>query len=363
MSTTVGSWLWDAKTDIVVFAGSAAAALLLVALGHATGISAGPSPEWMYFAFVIGIDVAHVWSTVFRTYLDGAELRRRPWVYAGFPMFLWFVGFLLYSRSPLTFWRVLAYLAVFHFIRQQIGWAAIYRAKARLAGWKDKLCDDALLYLATGVPILIWHASPSREFKWFVAGDFVNDPRVRAALLAVVPAAKILYAAGALAFTLRFLFVWRQQGKLEIGRAILVGSTAACWWIGIVATNSDFDFTVTNVTIHGIPYMVLLWKYARARTAEIPRSAVAGVVGGGVLAFVAVVVGLAFLEEFAWDRYVWHDHGWIFGDGPALRATTLSILVPLLALPQATHYALDAFLWRRRDVTPAQSVALGFSRA
>ena len=28
------------------------------------------------------------------------------------------------------------------------------------------------------------------------------------------------------------------------------------------------------------------------------------------------------------------------------RPATLSLVVPLLALPQATHYVLDAFLWR-----------------
>jgi hypothetical protein len=27
----------------------------------------------------------------------------------------------------------------------------------------------------------------------------------------------------------------------------------------------------------------------------------------------------------------------------------LALLVPLLALPQATHYVLDGWIWRRRD--------------
>ena len=35
----------------------------------------------------------------------------------------------LYSRGELVFWRALAYLAVFHFVRQQYGWMALYRAR------------------------------------------------------------------------------------------------------------------------------------------------------------------------------------------------------------------------------------------
>jgi hypothetical protein len=40
----------------------------------------------------------------------------------------------------------------------------------------------------------------------------------------------------------------------------------------------------------------------------------------------------------------------------------LALLVPLLALPQATHYVLDGMLWRRGDTRrlPAQRRALGF---
>jgi hypothetical protein len=123
---------------------------------------------------------------------------------------------------------------------------------------------------------------------------------------------------------------------------------------------------VTNVIVHGVPYMALLWAYARERAIEAPRAPLAKVVSGGIVAFAAVALALAFCEEMLWDRLVWHDRPLFFG-GAALRAPLLgpiarAILVPLLAVPQATHYVLDAVLWRRGDTGAAQARALGFAR-
>jgi hypothetical protein len=72
---------------------------------------------------------------------------------------------------------------------------------------------------------------------------------------------------------------------------------------------------------------------------------------------------LAFVEELFWDRLVWHQKSWLFGHGAPLDEAWLSWLVPLLALPQLTHYVLDGFLWRRGETRrlPAQRTALGLS--
>jgi hypothetical protein len=133
---------------------------------------------------------------------------------------------------------------------------------------------------------------------------------------------------------------------------VVVVTTAATWYVGIVATNDDFTFTVTNVIVHGAPYMALLFMYSRERAKEAPRSLVARIVAGGALAFLGVALALAFAEEMLWDRLVWHDRPGLFGgthEGALLVPLARAIVVPLLAVPQATHYALDAVLWRRRD--------------
>ncbi len=67
--------------------------------------------------------------------------------------------------------------------------------------------------------------------------------------------------------------------------------------------------------------------------------------------FVAVPVLFAYAEEGLWDDLVWFDHPDLFPAFTALPSVDdpdiLVWLTPLLALPQITHYTLDAFIWRR----------------
>ena len=120
-----------------MFLGSAVLALVLLAVGWQFGILNQESPEWTWVSAVLFIDVAHVWSTSFRVYFDKQELRRRFWLYVLVPVFGYALGVALYSEGDLTFWRVLAMIAVFHFIRQQYGWVALYRRKLRETGTVD----------------------------------------------------------------------------------------------------------------------------------------------------------------------------------------------------------------------------------
>lgn len=379
----LGPFLWGFRLDVAAFGGSAAAALSMVALGHLTGASQEPMPAWMFLAIVVAIDVAHVWSTLFRTYFDREEVRSRPVLYVGLPIACYLAGVALHAASPLAFWRALAYLAVFHFVRQQAGWVALYRARERAqrhlrsdptaanspAFDVDRLIDDAAIYSATTVPLFLWHTMPQRNFSWFVSGDFV----VVARLAPWAPLAKAFELGALVLFSVRQMVRHRREGFFPLGKTMVVFTTAIAWWVGIVATDSDFDFTATNVLIHGVPYFVLLWSYAGQRRVEAPSALGSRIVRLGVPAFLALLLVLAFTEEMIWDRLVWHDHAALFGGdvvgsplssisdaGPYRPSLLLALLVPLLALPQSSHYLLDAFLWRRRSARPAQRRALGF---
>jgi hypothetical protein len=129
-------WLWNARRDLLVFGGSAALGLGLVGLGHALGFGGGSLPEWAFLLLVLGVDVAHVYATLFRTYFDGAELRARPLRYLGVPLVAYAFGVLAYAAGPLLFWRALAYLALLHFVRQEIGCDWRVRAPARAASMR-----------------------------------------------------------------------------------------------------------------------------------------------------------------------------------------------------------------------------------
>lgn len=353
------AWIWNRHVDLAVFGGSALVALAFVALGPSLWDD-GALPLWGFFAFVVAIDVAHVWSTLYRTYLDVAELKRRPLLYAGVPLGSLAIGIALHSVSAVWFWRTLAYVAVFHFIRQQAGWVAIYRARANERERVDRVVDDAAVYASTLFPLAYWHAHAPRAFEWFVEGDFVALPSLRAML----PALAALWALALLAYAVR-AWTWFRRGRLNVGKHLVVTTTTVTWLVGIVLTDSDFQFTVANVIVHGAPYFALLYFYLRERAREGAGGALGAVARGGVAAFFGVAVCFAFVEELLWDRVVWHARPSLFGgswqSGPTLSPRVLAIVVPLLALPQATHYVLDAVLWRRKDTSPAQARALGFA--
>ncbi|MCB9576802.1 MAG: hypothetical protein H6717_07235 [Polyangiaceae bacterium] len=356
-----GPWLWSPTVDLALFGGSAVLALGVVAAARALGFSPGPLPEWGWLVFVLAVDVAHVHSTLFRTYLDGGELRRHPVRYAGIPVLVYAAGVALYLAGPMVFWRVLAYLALFHFIRQQVGWVAVYRARAGQRGLLDRVLDDATVYVCTLYPVLDWHTRlSSTRFAWFMPGDFVDLSRLASSW---VGPGRLVWLALLVAFALRQLQLALTQSVVHTGKIVVVATTAAIWYVGIVVTNSDFDFTVTNVIVHGVPYFGLLWFYARARRKEAPTRLGSQIVAGGVGAFLGLLLIVAFLEEMAWDRLVWHERVWLFGAGHVdLGAIALALVVPLLTVPQGTHYVLDGLIWRRGDTRtrPSQRAALGF---
>ncbi len=353
-----GPFLWSSRADTLIFGGSALFALGLVAARHLFGASAD-LPEWSFLSFVLAVDVAHVYSTLFRTYLDPAELAHHRTRYLLVPLAGYVAGWALYQAGPLLFWRVLAYLALFHFVRQAAGWVAVYRARAGERGRLERVVDDLAIYSSTLYPVVHWHENvQEKRFAWFMAGDFVDLALFRE----LEPFAWWIWVGALGAFALRELSRLATRRRFSLGRVLVVASTAATWYVGIVFTNSDFDFTVTNVITHGVPYVALLWAYARARRAEAPVGALSVVVRSGLGAFLGILVVLAFVEELLWDRLVWHERAWLFGEGAPVGESLLAWVVPLLAVPQLTHYVLDGFLWRRGETRrlSAQRAALGF---
>ncbi|MCB9600381.1 MAG: hypothetical protein H6720_08505 [Sandaracinus sp.] len=335
-----GPWLFSRRTDLLAFGGSALLAFVLLGIGALLGIAESDTPDALWIVCVLGLDVAHVWSTLYRVYFDGEELRRHPLLYLAVPLACYATGVTLYAMDGPLFWSVLAYLAVFHFVRQQVGWVRIYARRER-ASDLDRHLDVGATYLATLWPIVWWHAHLPRAFAWLLEGDFVTGVSGEVARWTFP-----LYVGVLGAWTFRQLWRLVRGPAPSPGKLVVVATTFATWLVGIVLIDGDFAFTVTNVIVHAVPYFVLTHRYVRVRASQRPSSWLARLLRGGPVVFLGVVVVLAFGEELFWDRYVWHERTWLFGEGSTLTQTALCLVVPLLALPQATHYVLDGFVWR-----------------
>ena len=329
-------WLFNAQVDLFAFLGSAVAALGLLAIGKPLGLIDAETPDWIWIATILMIDVAHVYATGFRVYFVPAEWKRHPWLYGLTPILGFAIAWWLYQQGSMVFWRALAYLAVFHFVRQQYGWMALYRAKegdTQRAGW---WIDTVAIYMATVYPLIYWHAHLPRKFAWFMDGDFVTLPTW------LSDGAAVVYWLALTVYAIRAIARFWVHGRFNPGKEIMLVTTAVCWYVGIISMDSDYAFTVTNVITHGVPYLVLVyWVQQRSSSSESSGG------GGRWVPYLAILWGLAYLEEFLWDVGVWHERSWLFGS-PQNWVAFHSILVPLLALPQITHYILDGFIWRRR---------------
>ncbi len=140
-------WIRSARWDAAfVLAPMTLPALAVLAI---PGLDGELSP-WHWIALVLCVDVAHVWSTLAVTYLKPGELRRRPALYGLTPLACFAVGLALHALGgPAVFWRALAYLAVFHFLRQQ----SEHKQRTRQGRfWRGCFGGDSrTAYLALGV--------------------------------------------------------------------------------------------------------------------------------------------------------------------------------------------------------------------
>ncbi|MEL7145438.1 MAG: hypothetical protein AAFO69_03650 [Bacteroidota bacterium] len=315
-------------------------------------------PIWIWLIVVVGIDVSHVWSTIFRTYADKEEFANHRKLLTSTPFICFLIFFLIAGFSQPLFWRILAYIALYHFIKQQYGFMRIYKAKARDFG-KRWINDEWVIYLGMLYPVIYWHLTDVRSFSWFVEGDFLNlyDQLAALPLAGVFQGINGLYWLIIITWFIQEVFF---QEKIHWGKVLWVTSTAINWFLGIVYFNSDLAFTLTNVVAHGVPYMVLVLYYVEKKKddgVETSKRKVGQVVTA-IIFMVSIVLILAFFEEYFWDMLIYQENSQMFEavfPFPVKAFTNpwwQAFGIALLTVPQATHYVIDGFIWKSNAKNP-----------
>ena len=336
-------WIHNAKTDFWSILMPPFLVLAFVVLFH--GKLQDIENKYSFFTWlflIVFIDVAHVYSTLFKTYFIKHEFIKRKRLFITIPLLSLLIGIIFFQIGDLFFWSALALVAVFHFIRQQYGFMRIYSRfeKDRVSGYIDKIA----IYTATIYPMLFWFCTP-RSFTWFVEDEFSWLTDFSSAL----PMFRILYFLILLCWIWKTTYYFIKDKVFNIPKNMLIIGTFMSWYFGIVYYNNDLIFTLLNVISHGIPYMALIYiQEIRHKNKEqlnklkIFRSSV------GIVLFIIVVAGFAFSEEMLWEVMVWKEH-FNFAE-ISFPAWIYYILVPLLVVPQLTHYLLDGFIWRRNKI-------------
>lgn len=309
------------------------ATVLAYTLNSAVDVQPFSSLYWLLL--VVGVDVAHVYSSFFRTYLSPSGLKEYKKVLIAIPAICFVGSFIIAYLSVGAFWRTLVYVAVFHFIRQQAGFVRIYQ-KGKFSVF------EFLIYFFTVGSVLLWHLSPNKSFQWFIKNDFYFLPISNSLFFKVIETAMILVMAGFFLFCSYKAFKRRSfQGYQSF---TLVLSTFTAWYFGIVVAESDFIFTMTNVLTHGVPYLALVWTTQQKEKTNFSEFY--------VFAFILLIA--AFIEEGFWDALIWREHGEYFSSFYFMESAAsnagVALALALLVLPQLTHYILDGFIWKSKGL-------------
>jgi hypothetical protein len=354
MSVERQPWIYSARLDGAFILAPALLVTMLVLALKTPIEQIEETPLLLWATLVVGVDVGHVYSTIFRTYGDSEERKARQSLYVLVPLACWVIGALLYSVDGIWFWRALAYLAVFHFVRQQYGFMMIYGRWEKQGAFARRL-DQAAIYAATLFPLLYWHTHMPRNFDWFVKNDFAA---IDVPLIGDVAA--VVYLLLLAAYVVKEARVYAGRRTFNLPKNLLFAGTVVSWFTGVVYMNNDLAFTTTNIVAHGVPYIALIWIYGHNRGETASSARIFDRISYHTLfsprmapAYLAILVALAYFEEGLWDGFIWTEHRRLFHLFRALPEANehalLSWLAPLLALPQMTHYVLDAYIWRLHE--------------
>lgn len=334
-------WIVSPQFDLCVFLGPIIFATLISPFAYL--YYPDSIPLWAFISIIILFDVAHVWATNYRIYFDSNEIKRRPFFYL-LPIPTFFVlSYCLIIYSENIYWTILAYVAVFHFIKQPWGFVSIYKKKYKEISKLDLHFDKYMVWAAGLYPVFIWHGSPGRVFDWFNAGEsFILKLPSQ-----IIPLLYSLYGFGIILYILRQIYLYKKQKLLNLPKHILMFAIYLTWAIGIYMTNPIISAAFLNL-FHGIPFFAIIWLYSKNKYTD--QSNLYPLISKifynkSVFAFVGIVFVFALIEEYFWDQLIWHTYlpeaSFIH-----LNFQLKAFFIALLSLPQIIHYWLDMFIWK-----------------
>ena len=305
--------------------------------------------------FILGIDVSHVWSTIFRTYFDKSERRQHKRILTYAPFIALSFSIILCSINEYLFWSVLAYYALYHFIKQQYGFFSMYRRKSAYDESNMWIKSKWILFMGVLYPVLFWHLSGDRVFFWFEGGDFI---RLNSGIFQ-----ETLIYCSLLYLVIHFFWIVEiiiKSNILPIGLMLWILTSSSVWFFGIVWFNSDVVFSLTNVVAHGIPYMVLVFYYIENKRSikqkKVFRLSLRTCYNVGFM--LLLILLFAFVEEYFWDWLVNREKEVFFKDLVDYPLEVISskfsrvFLISVLSIPQITHYILDGYIWKGNSSNP-----------
>lgn len=314
------------------------------------------SPLWFFF-FTVIFDVSHVWGSLYRGYFHRENMKRHRSLLIAIPIFsftllviAWWIGYFSGRELYILPIYILAWFAVFHFIKQQVGFMMLYSRRESSeeiwSSWKNR-GDMLMMWTVTIIPMLYWWTHyESVSFEWFEAGEFA----LIADILPTMPYIWIVYFLAILLYTIFQLvlsFSWHQSNPLKY--FYLLG-TALVWYFGIVFYNSAIIFWFGNMLVHGMNYYGIIIGSTLKEKEKYPPLFQKSIFKYIYLFLPASLILFALIEEYSWDQFLWQSRSSIFWEyfyNSIISPLGISLVVAWLWSIQLTHYILDRYIWKK----------------
>ncbi len=292
--------------------------------------------EWIAFIILVLIDNGHVYTTVWRTYLNKIELRTHSYYWV-FPL-ICFVAVFFTSQFALSWlWSIVIYWTLYHNFKQIFGF---YRWYGYLANYRSKTLDLFFYFICLG-PVAIFHFGPRKpEVFLYMTGDIFNFDN------------EMLYKAFlGLYFVVSFSFLMFVIRQMFLRRCIpatilfFMVTSFVLYGQAFLFVKTSFDIVGPLSLSHGVAYIGIIIESVRRvrdRTGRVPtifQSVMKGRILGivGLVFLTAVLFGCA--DEYLQDVFVSSVNN--------LSEIWRSVILGLWITPLFCHFYLDSKIWRR----------------
>jgi hypothetical protein len=281
-------------------------------------------PALFYHYFILFLDIPHVYATVVRLGVERDQYLKAKILFIGLPLLALLIVSLLAEKNQIWGWRFIAYLNIWHTLRQQWGFVSLSNKKFGTDTKLNRWLDQSAIYLMTLFPVLWLHSQPI-DGGWLVVGDI---PRLfQGDYIHYFHWAYMVLIACYFAY---FFLQSEKQGKVNWTKLNILVTTMVAWYVGIVVM---WERTWMIDLQHAVPYLYLVYFYGRKNWGERNKLFQGTAFNVGVkfqVLLIALSVGIYFFP-LALNDYL-----------PAGIALGLMMFFPM------THYLLDGFMWKSR---------------
>lgn len=329
--TVKNGWVFSKREDLYIFLTPFIAGWMVFLVGqlfHLQSLRIGTKDSTMvFFALLAFLDAGHLFSTVFKSYLDERIRREKRFLLYVTPLLIYILLIALYHWLGMrTVLILFGYYNVYHIMRQQYGWVNISSKKANENNKIDYWLDKVTIYSMVLVPLIWIHFTLPANDKQF------EVPKSKlAANLAI-----IAFLAIFITYFIRQWYKAYKQMPINFSKIFQVIISFLTW--GSVIVFQSPLLLAVPVLLHNIPYLGIVFK-----TSPKEGNRLSGLLAYrySILLFALFVAaaGVTYAKTNNFIKSVRLDH---IAGIPKEYFLCALLLFPIM------HFVIDGVIWKRK---------------